>query len=121
MRKIDKKIEATIMVIREELMSYFKGTCIDRIPVGTAVTVRELGESEGGYFFERRERDLAQARVIGIGYSPILKVRHNPEQVEFITPVLKRSPQLKLVQKELEKFLKTYLSGIERKYNADNK
>lgn len=114
-------IEATTMAIREELMRYFKGSCIDRLTVDRAVRLYPLGDMHQRYQYQRRERDLHDVRAVYIGQTKIAQVSKQPDKIKLDAPVLMRSPQFREIRKGIERFLKDYLRGVQVEYTEGKK
>ena len=109
-----QEIDATVMLIRELLMEYFKGTCIERMTTVNNVYVESVRQG-GQYNYQRREarnRDVRQLYISGI---PILEMQHNDDTITLFTKVLRRSPEFKAVEQGILKFLNTYLLGVKVK------
>jgi hypothetical protein len=111
-------IQTTVMAIREEIMQYFKGSCIEKLTENTNVRL-VFKDQRSNYFYERRDAENRQPALIFIGGVPVLGVQHAPDKITFYTGTLKRSKQLAQVMVELEKFTKDYLGAIERSYHAN--
>lgn len=104
----------TLMAIREELMVYFKGDCIERLVESDSVRILENGYSDSTrpYFFERRERELQNSSTLRLKGVAIAQLGHNPERLVFETDTMKRSPQLRKLRTEMEQFMGLYLGGV---------
>lgn len=112
MGKTDDSILATTMAIREQLMEYFKGTCVERFTDGSNVFLRELGGSSR-YQYQRENTMRTRPCELMLGDLPLLKVQKMPDKVIFYEKILTRSPQLQAVYQELQTFLDKYLGAIE--------
>lgn len=109
-------IESAIMAIREVLMEYFKGTSVLTVTTGGPY-LDPIGYDDRGFQYERHERERKHVCMLMLGKVPLLRVEKCQDAVTFNSHLLQRSPQLRAVQKGVEKFLKTYLVGVEIKYN----
>lgn len=109
-------IETTTMAIREILMEYFKGTCVERLTEGVDIQLFSL-PSERQYQYMRRESDNQRRMMVRLNGLPIMTIQCAPERVLFHAKVLNRSPQLREVYKGLKDFMEKYLSGIEVKHS----
>lgn len=110
-------IETTVMGIREELMQYFKGTCIDRVTTSRNIRRVPVGRARGGYYYQRRQADNEKAEVLLIDNVPIATLRMAPERIVFHRATLGRSKQLRKVHDMLEEFMKDFLAGVTKEYN----
>lgn len=109
-------IEATVMNIREALMGYYKGTCVDTLTTsGNIRLVKDYRISGRQHLYERRELELADKNILLIGDLKIFTLTHNPNKLVFYS-VLDRSPQLLEVKKGIEAFVDEFLMGVEKVY-----
>jgi hypothetical protein len=109
-------VEATTMAIRELLMEYFKGTCVDRMTANNNIRLVSVSTTRA-YQYQRRQAEYQQPKAVTIGGIPIMNVQKSPEKVVFNTRLLNRSPQLSEVYKNLKVFMDNYLGGVEVKHN----
>lgn len=108
-------VEATTMAIREELMRYFKGSCVERVVENNALRLINLADfRERSYQYQRRQLETQQPMLMQLGNVPLMTLQHAPEKVTFHCLTFERSPQLREIKKEVEKFLDKYLMGIEK-------
>lgn len=114
-------LQSTVMCIREQIMEYFKGTCIERLTTNHNVQLvplrRYMGRGEYQYIRQRMERE--QACFVTVGGVPILTIKKSPSKIIFHEVSLKRSPQFRYIYKELEAFMELYLGAIEKEVNQD--
>lgn len=111
-KKVDLAIDTTVMAIREELMCYFKGTCIERMTTSQMVgVVGHSSYNESRYYYQRREREIVGAASLVIGHERLFELGHEPEKITF-TKALNRSPQLWEMTEKVEKFLIRYLPNV---------
>lgn len=103
-------LQATIMAIREELMRYFKGTCIERLTTGSNI-VRQSAMPRGRYQYQRQQAEMEYLTNILIGSVHILTLKYLPDTV-IIRSCMSRSPELRKVKNGIEQFLDEYLAGV---------
>ena len=111
-------IDNTIMAIREFLMEYFKGSCGDKLALPSSVTVKKFPTS-GNFYYERRESENSQGKVISIKNVPVMRVQLSPDTIVLFSKTLSRSKQMREVRDKLEMFLDKYLQGIEREHDEN--
>lgn len=110
-------IESTAMAIRENLMDYFKGTCVQRF---TTCNVELVGvglhiDHEGRAFnYEREQHSLRRPMHVLIGGEPVMQVSLYPSKVTFYTARTKPSSQLSKVVEKVSQFLDDYLPTVEK-------
>ena len=109
-------IETTIMAIRERLMEYYKGTCVERFTEDSNIYINEL-PYRGNHNYQRDEFMRTMPSELFIGNLPILAIKKNPDEITFYDNILGRSPQLRQVKQELERFVEKYLGAIETKHD----
>lgn len=112
-------IETTLMAMREQIMEFFKGTCVKRVTKNSNVKLTSC-ERNGGYLYNRIAEESANAKVLLLGDVPIMTMRLNPHVATIHTKPLQRSKQLRQIKELLEKFFDEYLPGIERRENNAN-
>ena len=106
-------IETTVMAVRESIMDYFKGSCVERMTKNTNVyTLPVETNLRGRPNYERVEIQNRSTTIILLGGLPIVTVEHLPDTITINTGVMKRSKQLRAVNKQLAEFLKVYLPGV---------
>lgn len=109
----DVSVEATIMSIREQLMIYFKGSCVQHMTSNTNIHVYLVEISMRGRPNYNRVQILNNCLSrLFIGTVPLMTLGKMPETVTLHTDILRRSPQFRAIQTEVEKFLGTYLPGV---------
>lgn len=114
---VELGIQTTVMAIREEIMGYFKGTCIQKFTAEQNVRVRTIN-IRADYQYERRQWENERPSIVWLGSVPILTVKHSPDRVIFHDTVLSRSPQLRQVKVGVEQFMEKFLRGVEKEYNG---
>ena len=109
-------ITATVMNIREALMGYYKGTCVEKLTLsGNIRLVRDYQIRGSQHLYERRELELADKNILLIGNLRVFTLTHNPNKLVFYS-ALDRSPQLMEVKKGIEAFVDEFLMGVEKVY-----
>lgn len=131
--KIAEGVAKIVMHSREEMMSYFKGTCVDRV-VRNSSTQRLIqfqgfalsGRSNRNYYYERREQEIANPKRLYVFDTGFLEVRHEPDTVTFYPGVANRSPEFQAIHRQLKDFFGKYLQGVilqeddKNEYNSAN-
>lgn len=116
---VDIGIEITVMALRERIMDYFKGNCVESFVTCHEISMFNLSEQiSSNYYYARREARNQQKTLLLLAGVPLLTLQHYPEQATFHIKVLRRSPELRQVEQELRQFFKQYLSGVEIVDNA---
>lgn len=106
------ELETTVMALREEIMRYFKGTCIDRVTTNRNVNTIPLSAERGQYQYQRIERDRQNSCGIYLEDVQLFRVQQSPEKITF-TSELYRSPELTQVRKAIDKFMGRFLRSVE--------
>lgn len=112
-------LEATIMGIREFVMEYFKGDCVQRVVYAnnlTAVSLAEYVENPRQSYLRRKLAEQRQILLL-LGGVPILTLKHRPDTVVLHMAVLERSKQFRDIHKQLDKFLSKFLAGVRKEEN----
>lgn len=111
--EMDNRIKATVMGIREEVMKYFKGTCVERL-VDHNVHRIPLARMIGRLPYQYQRNDLANRdpQVLMIGDVPIATLERIPETITLHTQVMRLTPGLLRVDTEVRCFLDRFLSGV---------
>jgi hypothetical protein len=112
-------LESTVMAIREHLMEYFKGTCVERMTTNTNVAMQGI-EGNAQYQYERIIHNNQNPKLLKIGQVPIAKVHKASDTIVIFTSVLDRSRQLRQVRRMLEEFMDDYLAGVIKEYSDAN-
>lgn len=111
-------IETTAMIIRERLMIYFKGSCVERLLSSGNVSLKEVNPGFRGEFqYVRQKAKKQDKRIVFVGSAPILTIQHVPDKVIFNQKVLRRSPELREVELLLFRFFREYLPAVEIEEN----
>jgi hypothetical protein len=122
MGKADDKelaIQTTTMAIRETLMEYFKGGCVERVTINSKVKLNAIRANDIRFRYQRREYENQQPKQLFLNATPLAVVQKAPDQIEFNRRVFDRSPELRAVHKELLRFTKQYLPMVEVKHNHE--
>lgn len=109
--KADIALQTTLMTIREELMVYFKGSCVERLTQNQNIQVRPLRQ-DGNYYYERRQADNKNTHRLALAGIPILTIQMSPDMVVFHTGVFQRSKQFRALEKQLRKFFYDFLPSV---------
>lgn len=107
-----KKIEATVIAIRESLMSYFKDGCVESLVENSNISIIDT-ETRVKYRWERREHTIVSPCTLVIGNLSIANLTRKPGSLTFLKDRITRSPQLTEVYKQLQTFMGHYLPGVE--------
>ena len=108
-RKLE--IETTVMAIREVLMTYFKGSCVESVTNRGDICLNEMVVPRN-YNYQRDLAQLMDYRRLYIKGVAIMEVHKNENTVIYYDSILKRSPELRKVRKLLTKFIRTYLVSV---------
>lgn len=110
------KEELAIMAIREELMEYFKGDCVERFVEPGIVRIRAKNymDETRPYWYVRREREVACVGFLELNGVVLAELSKSPPQLLFVAKTMSRSPELRRLRKEIEKFLYNYLPAVEK-------
>jgi hypothetical protein len=106
-------IQTAAVGIRENLMEYFKDSCVDRVSQHNDTYLRPANR-ETMYYFERRERDIAQENVLKIRHNDVTlaRLRKEPDQITFYGKVITRTPEMTMLYAEVRTFIEKYLQGV---------
>jgi hypothetical protein len=116
-------LQTTIMAIREEIMSYFKGGCVQRLTNSDNINLRQLDTSPSNrrsYNYERRRAELQQPVMLELAGIPIITMQKNPDVITFHKTVLERSPQFRRIYKEVDEAIGKYLRAVRKEHNDAN-
>lgn len=113
--ELANSIETTVVAIREDLMSYFKGTCVDYMTDHTGLSLNNGYASSYSFRYQRRQRENQEFKIMVLGDRvPIFGLQKAPEKIIFYTGVLNRSKELRKVHELVDEFIRQYLRGVER-------
>lgn len=108
-------IEITMMGIREALMNYFKGTCIDYVTNQAGINLVSGYSSSYNFRYEQRQRENQRFSILLLGDTvPIFAVQKAPDKIIYYTDVLNRSKQLRQAHQMIDEFMRRYLGAVER-------
>lgn len=111
-------IEHMTMAVREEIMQYFKGTCVSKVTENQNIEMLPISlPSQPAYHYQRQAAARKSGMLLFIGKAPILQLEKSPPIITFQTGVLGRSKQLRELHKQLEIFMKKYLPAVQRSHN----
>ena len=99
-------VQPMVMAIREELMGYFKGGCVDRLVCNSSVEIHYTQQQRGMRRSERWQREFKRPAILLMSSTPLLGLSQEPDTVVFFTGVMHRSPQFREIESELRKFLR---------------
>lgn len=116
---VEAGIQLITMGIREEMMTYFKGTCVDRLAGNSNVFLQP--HTQGGrYFFQRREQEIEYPCIIRYGNIRFGMVRRQPDTAAFYPGVMTRSPEFMRIYEGVQDFFHKYLQGVQLTEDTDN-
>lgn len=116
MGSIENSTKLTIMNIRERLMDYFKGTCVERMTQsGNVMLVKDYRISSDQHQYVRLAIQDENKHIMVIGNTKVFTLTNAPKKIVFYS-CLDRSPQLREVKKEIERFMHDFLGGVEVSY-----
>lgn len=94
-------IQTQVMAIREQLMEYFKGTCVQRLADGAKIEIATVYPAHTRFTYERRELENRQPARVYLDQVPILGLIKAPDSVTFYEGTLGRSPQLREIKLQI--------------------
>ena len=109
--KIADGIQSTVMAIRENIMEYYKGTCIERL-TSSNISRREVSHNYN-YHYERDNYHLMDEQQLMIGSIPILNLKKHPEITILYGETLGRSKSFRAVNEGIEYFFAKHLDYVE--------
>jgi hypothetical protein len=115
------RLEATVMAVREQLMKYYKGTCVESVTRNNNVgmgSVVDYMSNRGRHLYEREALQHRNPKFIRIGSYPILSVEHIPDSLTYHLRVLEMSEGLKTVHSEVQDFMRKYLPSVRTSVNT---
>lgn len=116
MGTIDNSTRLTIMAIRESLMRYFKGTCVEDMTQSANVRLRKDWTTQGtSHQYERLALEANNKCVLYCGDLKLFTVSSAPKKIVFYS-CLDRSPQLREVKKEIAEFMHDFLGAVDVSY-----
>lgn len=109
-------ITLTVMNIRELLMGYFKGSCVDKLTSsGNINLIKDYRYTSQQHLYERRELELQDKSILVLGDLKLFTLYKNPNKLVFYS-ILERSKELKEVKTGIETFMDEFLAGVEKVY-----
>lgn len=116
MGSIDNDTKLTTMNIRERLMDYFNGTCVERMTQsGNVMLVKDYRISSEQHQYVRLALQDKNKHIMVIGHTKVFTLTNAPKKIVFYS-CLDRSPQLREVKREIEQFMHDFLGGVEVSY-----
>lgn len=122
---LDERATDFTMALREGLMEYYKGTCIDNLNKYYRHGIEFRGQpiefdrsvQHRAYNWQRDEHNQINPMTVMFYDSPLMLLRHQPDTATFIMPTLTRSEELKAVYGKVRSFFEMYLSGVKLEEN----
>lgn len=109
--RTNDNLEMTIMALREALMRYFKGNCLENFTRG-GVRLREIAVQPAAHRYQRDQQAARKFTYLCLGDVRLALLSEQPSNITLSKSILYRSPQLIEVRKELLKFMQKYLRGV---------
>ena len=109
--------ELAVMKIRELLMEYFKGTCVESFVNAPNISLAGITRPRGAYQYQRVQQQNERLSAIYFGGSQFMVLQHYPDKVTFNELITNRSPEFEKVYKEVDKFLGDYLPAVKVEVN----
>lgn len=118
---IDEDVNLTVMALREKLMEYFKGGCVESVVYCDKIAVLNLEnyQPRGDYQYQRRALIAKKPRLVMLSKVPLFSMAKVPDTVTFHEQVLNRSVELQQVYAGLGEFMQKYLPGVQVKVNRE--
>lgn len=107
--------EATVMAIREYLMSYFKDGYTCYISERTNVTLHgnvHFDPERRTRNFERQVANLQVPRLLKIGNNTIMELQKKPDIIKMYNRTFNRSDEMKAIREGVDNFLNKFLKGV---------
>jgi len=108
--KIEDGIQSTVMAIRESVMEYYKGTCIERL-TDTNISRRGVHHNYH-HLFERDNYALVDEQILRIGDTPIMNLKKNPDLTTLFGATLDRSKSFRAIRAGVETFFTKHLPNV---------
>lgn len=110
-------VDTTVMAIREDLMSYFKGDCLNRTVVSGTITWRHFPSRDHYNHRYERLRDEKENRCkLSLRGVHLFTVQKLPYSITFHLNRLDRSKELQAVKAGVELFVSKHLRSVTVKY-----
>lgn len=105
--------DETIMAIREELMEYYKGSCVSQLASHEGISITPVRERSGGdHYYLRREEENRDPQVLYWRDTPLFTMERQPAQLTLHTRYITKSDALRTIRAGVEDFMGKYLMGI---------
>lgn len=108
-------LETTTMAIREHLMTYFKGTCVDRMIRQSNISTRSVSDyrlARPQFIFQRRENEIRGESFLFIDDTILMRLSHEPEMILMYDKVFARSTEFAKVKLNIENFMAKFLPPV---------
>jgi hypothetical protein len=112
---VEEDIKATAMALRETIMEYFKGSCVERLVTSNNIRVTSIENGRAEFQYQRRHIEEQNRKLVSLSGVPLFSMHKMPDTLTFYEDTFKRSPQLRAVNAELSVFMDKYLIGVEIK------
>lgn len=116
---VEMGIDLTTMAIRENLMQYFKGSCIDSVIAQTNVGMASVNHITHRYQYQREEFRRLNPQAIYIGQEMFMRLERPAKAILYMNQ-FNRSPELTEVGNRLKTFFNDYLIGVEVTEDNEN-
>jgi hypothetical protein len=105
-------VEPTIMAVREELMAYFTGGCVDVVTKNSGVRRVTTPQPRLPHGYQRDEQALHNRQTILLNSVGIAVVEYKPDTIFLLEHTLHRSPQMRQLRSGIERFIQRYLPDV---------
>lgn len=113
-------IAITTMAMREEIMCYFKGTCVERMTFRSGVRLFKIPHDFRGVArYRRTEIEIDDDNLLTIANIPFAILGKSPRRIVFLTTTTERSPQFRAIKRGLRKFAEQYLPSVQVKQSKE--
>lgn len=110
-RTPEQEIMLTTLAIREHLMEYYKGTCVDYRVHNDNLNFRNRNDEPTEFQYQRRLNEMRRGMDFHFGGAHLAAMRKEPDEFMF-TQCWNRSPQFRAIRENLKLFFHTYLPGV---------
>lgn len=114
-------IKHTVMAIREEMMEYFKGTCVSRLVDNAGIYTDSISLQSNlrrPYLYQRQNHEQDNPRRLYFGATALGEMHHNADTVSFYPAVMNRSPEFTAIHEQVNAFFSKYLQGVKLELNT---
>lgn len=113
--KQKEDVEFTVMAIRERVMEYYKGTCVNRMDNPHNIGLRIEDSAPARYNYQRQAIRQQDGQKMYIGNVWVASLQKSPHMMVLRNNKLQRSPQLEAVKAGVMDFMGRYLRAVEVK------